>query len=387
MLQLTVEKNSFAGGEISPVLHRRHDLQRHPTAVARLENFVVLMESPLARAPGTRFIGALADETQPALLIPFLARRGDSRMLVLNAGKARVVVDDGFVQRGGGFYEFDVPWSSEAELDALRFGQSVDVMFVADGARPPRTITRMADDDFQVGLYDYRRGPFMAQNLDEARTIAASAVEGEITLTANFDAFQPGHAGALWRLDESDLSLVAFWSANETVTTADVSGAPPFSYPAASQRRFRGNVYAAVGEGGGVDSGPNAPTHDEGDVQSAAGKVKWRFLYRGHGFVRILEVLGARQARALVLERLPDSCAVSPTYRWREGAWSDARGWPDGVYLHERRIVWVRRDEIFMTRSGDFFDFEATGDDPADAINVRLVPPDGSLAAVRWIGP
>lgn len=385
--RITQHKGNFTSGELKKSLHAREDLGFYNNGAKRIENMIVLPEGGLTRRPGTRFVLELFDEDETGELIPFKFSRDDARMLCLNGGKGRVFKSGGFVESAPGApYQFDQPWSA-AELSKLRWFEVADLTFVADGAQP-KLVSRLADDDWTIADYAHINGPVRPQNVDIAKTIAVSALTGSIDLTANFDIFDPGHVGSIWRLDESDLSLVPYWTASESVTTG---GAPAVSY-----RRYRGNVYKAkpppgVVAGGAHDCGVNPPIQTFGDSQSQPDKIVWEFLYAGYGYVRITAVADAQHATADVIgvsrssqTALPDSLLSKPTYRWYEAAWSSLRGFPELVSYAQTRIAWFdHRGQFWITYAGDYYDFQFTPDD-SSAIVGQMLSIDGSVVQPQW---
>jgi hypothetical protein len=145
-------------------------------------------------------------------------------------------------------------------------------------------------------------------------------------------------------------------------------------------RRYNGNVYQAVN---GANSGLTPPTHTEGDVLSEPGGIVWRYRHRDRGFVRITAFTDTTHVTAEVLERLPDSVAVRPTYRWWEAAWSSVDGWPEGVLLIDRGLLFWRGRDFWMTTVDDDDDFDLTAL-PDSAIATALRSRDGALPTIMW---
>lgn len=381
-------KGNFTSGEIKKSLHAREDLGFYNNGAKRIENMVCLPEGGLTRRPGTRFVLEVTDEEETGVLLPFKFSRTDARVVLLNGGKGRVFKSGGYVETAPGSgvpYEFNQPWS-EAELSKLRWAEAADLIFMADGAWP-RQLSRISDTDWTLDYYDYFNGPVLTQNVDVAKTIEVSGVSGSITLTANFDIFQAGHVDSFWRLDESDLSLIPYWTASEAVTTG---GAPATSY-----RRYQGNVYKAnpppSSPDGAYDCGVNPPTQLYGEFQSEPNKIVWEFMYAGYGYVYITAVADAQHATADVIgvgraaqTVLPDSILAKPTYRWFEGAWSDVQGFPELVTFVQQRVAWIdQRGSFWMTRTGDYYDFQDTADD-ASAVFGQMLSIDGAVLQARW---
>lgn len=62
---------SFAGGEITPELFARLDLDKFQTGLAKARNFLILPHGPAANRPGFAFVNEAKDSTQNVKLIPF----------------------------------------------------------------------------------------------------------------------------------------------------------------------------------------------------------------------------------------------------------------------------------------------------------------------------
>lgn len=62
---------SFAGGEISPELYGRMDLDKYQTGLARCENFIVLPHGPVQNRPGFAFVNQVGNSSRKVRLIPF----------------------------------------------------------------------------------------------------------------------------------------------------------------------------------------------------------------------------------------------------------------------------------------------------------------------------
>ena len=72
---------SFSGGELSPRLYGRSDLQKYASGAECIENFIVRPEGGLMRRHGTRYAGRLRDNARRSRLIHFLLSKIQSYML------------------------------------------------------------------------------------------------------------------------------------------------------------------------------------------------------------------------------------------------------------------------------------------------------------------
>lgn len=371
MTSATLDRATFSAGELDPALHARKDLSRNQAGLKACENYVVMVEGGATRAPGTRFVLPLKDESQVGKLLPFEFSVDDNYMLAFNAGTMRVHRDGGVVVdplNPANPYELAVPFTA-ADLPNLRWAQTGDVIFIAWG-KQPKVLTRVDHDNWTIADYVNVRGPVEPQNTDTARTISASAATGTVTLTANTPTFLAGHVGSIWRLDEANLANVPTWKGNENGLSAG------------QLRRNAGKVYSVVS---GSDAGPNPPTHDEGDVLSGGVNVVWRYEHSGFGHVKITNVASPTSATATVIGKLPsDVVGPNATYRWYEAAWSDVKGWPKQVRLADSSLIWADGNRFWRTKATDLYDFEISTEDDS-AIATRIFSQDGKLVDIQWI--
>lgn len=85
---------SFGGGEISPRLYGRADLQKYQAAAAAIQNYIVRPEGGLQRRHGTRFAGETKDHTKRTRLIRFVFSTIQAYMLEFGDAYIRVWKDN-----------------------------------------------------------------------------------------------------------------------------------------------------------------------------------------------------------------------------------------------------------------------------------------------------
>lgn len=84
---------SFAGGEVTPELYGRLDLQKFQTGLALAKNFRVLPHGPADRRTGFKFIGEARTSASAVRLIPFQFSADQSAILEFGAGYIRFWVE------------------------------------------------------------------------------------------------------------------------------------------------------------------------------------------------------------------------------------------------------------------------------------------------------
>jgi hypothetical protein len=101
--------------------------------------------------------------------------------------------------------------------------------------------------------------------------------------------------------------------------------------------------------------------------------------------IQLTNIQSSTQAIGLILQDLDDgdpatSDDAGPTQDWDELAFSDARGWPVSVVFHQDRMVIGGARELpnalFMSKTGDHFDFDLGDGLDDDAISFRLAAND-----------
>lgn len=81
--------HAFSGGEVTPELFSRFDLQHVTQSLATCRNFEVLPHGPVRNRTGTEFIGEVKDSTQFTRLIPFSFNAVQTFAIQLGAGWIR----------------------------------------------------------------------------------------------------------------------------------------------------------------------------------------------------------------------------------------------------------------------------------------------------------
>lgn len=348
---------SFNGGEISPELQGRIDLAKYGTGVNYALNFILRDYGGAERRPAFGYLGQPKNPAFGARVIPFVFN--DTQAYVCEFGElyARFWMLGGQITSGGTPYEIATPYPF-ADIDRVQYAQSADVMWLTLQSKRIQTLTRSAHSSWAMANWASETGPFLDPNATTT-TLTPGAVTGTGTLTASAALFDANHIGAIFRIEEDDTNSYSMW-------------APAIAYTVGQVARYGANVYECTTAG---TTGAVAPTHTTGKRWDgkASASAEWLYLHSGYGVVRITSFSSATSVGYTVLSRLPSTSAVR---NWREGAFSDFRGWPAAVALSGERLWFAstptQPQTVWGSRIGAFDDF-TPGANADDAVTFTIV--------------
>ncbi len=146
----------FTAGELSPWLSTRIDLQAYQRGAALLQNFFVQPYGGLRRRHGTAFVGEPgAQEAEAIRLFAFHYSETDALMLEFFPGGMRVYRHGELLLKDNGEpYVLPVPWTTAAQISALRLLQVNDTLYATCPDCPP------------MGLYRYENTYWRCRELE-----------------------------------------------------------------------------------------------------------------------------------------------------------------------------------------------------------------------------
>lgn len=357
---------TMTAGEVSPSLYGRVDIARYASGLRRCRNFIVRPYGGVENRTGLRFVadaqGALDHRVVPFVYstqVAYVLILGD-RFIRFSSGGSEVTPPttaynagttyalDQYVTSGGITYrslqagnvghtpassplwwvadaglQITSPWTA-AQIRAVRYTQSADVLYFTHPDLHPRELRRLAANSFELRLYGNKEGPFLDLNNDESLLVSASAQQGTVTLTASAPLFTANAVGSQFYLETKDLGQVKPWVVGDRGITVG------------TLRRSDGKTYKAVTvpSGGGstwTETGPRQPVHEAGRSWDGPGDTKtngsqtwtvgveWEYVDSGYGVVEITSVASATSATGTVTKRLPQQVVggiAAPTNTW-----------------------------------------------------------------------
>ena len=229
MARVNAIQTNFTGGQISPRLFGRVDVESYRNSLKPLNNMIVYPQGGAGRRFGTMHVGegkdSAAGTDRKFRLVPFEYSDTNAYCLEFGHNYIRFYAQSAQVQSGGSAVEVSTTYT-DAQLDELQFAQSADVLYIAHRSHPVRQLVRNSATSFTLSEVVFVDGPYLDDNTT-ATTIAASATSGSVTLTASASFFTSSHVGALFRITNSGTTGYAKVTAftNATTVTAAVQSA------------------------------------------------------------------------------------------------------------------------------------------------------------------
>lgn len=327
---------------------------------------------------------------------------GDFWVQLSSLSQSKKIVDSITVESSGDM-ELSSPFI-EADLRKIRYDESADVIYIACKGYRQRKIERRGTRSWSIVVYEPEDGPFRNINVTTT-SISASAITGDITLTASQKLFKSSNVGSLFKLT----------SIGQKVAT-DANGADQWTNPikvtgvGASQRTFniiRSGTWSgtitlqrSVGEVGSwtdvTSYTTNATTtyNDGLDNQTiyyrigfksgnyTSGTASLELNYASGGLTGIAKITGYTNETTVSAAVLSDLGGTTGTTDWSESEWSDRRGYPSAVALHEGRLWWGGKTKIIGSISDAYESFDEDIEGDSAVINRSI----GSVLLIISIG-
>lgn len=294
-----------------------------------------------------------------------------------------------------GTVELTTPWGSD-DLDNVRYDQSADVVYTnCLNVKPHKIERRGTGRSWSVVEHTPDNGPFLAGRTSDAK-LGIAAKYGNTQMHASQPFFKPSQVGALfqithegqsgrWALGDIDAKTDVIevtgisdtgtpGTTNERRLTIAASGT--YSGQITIERSFDGPDFGFkqvtsdyVTTGSAQDTGTFTTVVDDRDDNvtvfyrarrstGSSGVAIINATYKSGsvtGTARVTSYNGTTEVDVEVLENFSDT---GSSENWVEGAWSERRGYPSAVALHEGRLAHAGNSNIWMSVSDDYENFD-----------------------------
>lgn len=170
---------AFSGGELSPFVDPRVDLEKYRSGCTELRNFIPNVFGGAFRRPGTIYLGeakhpdkkSRLEKFEFSVTTTFIIEFGDFYARFWTTGPNPQLIED--PENPGYPYEIITPWN-EDRVFQLQFAQLNDLVFISHGDTRPHILTRVANNDWSLA-------PVLEEwpaSLDENITMITMAVSG-----------------------------------------------------------------------------------------------------------------------------------------------------------------------------------------------------------------
>lgn len=155
-------QKSFNGGEISPTIHARNNLQRYENSVCTLQNGFVHAEGCVSNRQGTEYVNCAKFDTKKVRPIPFVFNTEQTYIIELGDKYARFYKDGGRIIYPSDYkdenlrglpVEIETPFS-EDDLFQIKYAQNADVLTLCCKGYVPQDLTRLSHYDWTITPID-----------------------------------------------------------------------------------------------------------------------------------------------------------------------------------------------------------------------------------------
>jgi hypothetical protein len=231
MAKVSPIQSNFNGGEVSPLIYGRPDLDKYQTGLRTCLNFIPMLQGPVERRPGTQHIVEVKTSSKATRLVPFEFSTEQAYVIEFGDLYIRFIKDRAQIVSGTAV-EVTTTYA-EADLFQLKFAQSADVLYVTHPTYPPRKIERASDTSWSITDIDFQDGPYLNTNAT-GTTLTLSGTSGSVTVTAsaatginNDTGFQTTDVGRLirWQDPANNWTWLEITArASTTSVTATIQG-------------------------------------------------------------------------------------------------------------------------------------------------------------------
>jgi hypothetical protein len=406
MQKVRVPITNFQFGEISDSTIMRTDSPIYQASAQRVENLLVRAEGGVVKRAGLRnlYDFNLVRDTTKRLqlrLMPFIFSDDERYIIAVEDAKVRCFrIENGTISlvatvtqdTNGNALPFD-----EEYLHEYTNAQSGDVLFICHPLFAPRMIIRTGLTSFECTPYSFDErsdGKEIYQPYSvfhpQSTTLDPSASSGSgVTFTTSTPYWTADHVGVTMRYGEAEFVITSISSTTVAVgnivselkirlsilnplRTTDTTAIIEVTQIA---HGFEGGETIVIEDAsavGGINASQINGTRTIGEIidkntYTITAGHNANLSEDGGGLVKIV--------------------THAPTHNWDEQSFSAVRGYPSAIEFHENRLCFAgtiqEPDAIWMSRIGEFFNFDVGEANDADSIN--LVAATGDVNEIRYL--
>lgn len=405
MANISVVQSSFVGGEISPSLYARTDIERYQNSVRQMVNMFPHAHGGFSNRGGTRFIGEAKYKDRYCRTIPFQFSVVQSYILELGRNYIRFYKDEGRIVESEKTIT-DITNDTEGVVTSAAHGYSDGdwVIIYAEG----------------ISLYD----KIVVVSDKTTDTFKIKDVDGNYIDTTSLGTFTSGVMNKIYEIattyDEGDLWLIKFSQSADTMyithptypirkltrtghtnwSIADVTIGPKITAPQSLTKSSGSGtgssfVVTAVSTDGEESVASNAVAGGAGDTFTwtapASGTVSYYNIFKDdtasgvYGWVGYAYNTTYTEPSAITIT--PDTSKVPPI---TNDPFSGTSNYPGCSTFFEQRLVFARTDNkpqtLFGSVIGGYENFNKSAP-VTDKDSYEFTMNATQMNEIRWIVP
>lgn len=406
MQKVRVPITNFQFGEISDSTIMRTDSPVYQASAQRVENLLVRAEGGVAKRAGLRNIhdfGITRDTTKrmQLRLMPFVFSDDERYIIAVEDAKVKcfrivngtvALVETLTQDTNADPLPFD-----EDYLHEYTYAQSGDVMFICHPLFAPRMIIRTSLTNFECTPFSFDERsdgkqiyqPYSVFHPPSA-TLNPSATSGNgVTFTTSINYWTADHVGVTMRYGESEFVITSITSAK--VAVGNIIDTLRIRLSVLNPlRTIDGSTTIEVTHiGHGFEGGESIVIEEA----SAVGGINANQINGTRTIDSIIDANSYRITAGSAANLSEDGGGLvkvrthAPSHNWDEQSFSAVRGYPAAIEFHENRLCFAgtiqEPDTIWMSKIGDFFNFDVGKAEDTDSIN--LVAATGDVNEIRYL--
>ena len=218
-MRATWIQSNFNAGEWSPQLSGRVDLPKRKNALSSCINYILLLQGPLTRRPGTGYVAGVLGNDTSVRLQRFEFSTTQAYVLEFTSNAIRFYANGGQLLNGSVPYTVATTYLA-SELQGLCFTQSDDVLFIAHVNHPPATLSRLGAINWVLAPIVFVDGPYIPRNVSPNKMSASTSVIGAsatlnigtVAAVNNGLGFQASDVGRFVRIRNEAATPATLWS-------------------------------------------------------------------------------------------------------------------------------------------------------------------------------
>ena len=377
-------QNAFSGGEASPEMYGRVDIDRYRTMLKSCRNGIVHPQGGWSNRPGFKMIARVKNDLNSgARAVKFVFSETQAYVLEFGDYYVRFYKNRAQILSSGSPYTVVTPYPI-SDVPDLQFEQSADTIYITHNKYQQQTLSRYSDTDWRLEAYISDDGPFLDENTDDSISLTLASASGNgIIMVSTKDLFTTAQVGGLWRVTH----YVSANKVTEAFGSATVSSSIPCftTWRLISHGTWTGSFQVEKSTDGGStwtalqvfssanDFNANTSGTEDPSVNLKPFLVRINFTAYTSGtanidlstdshyndaFVRIASFVNTKQVTVDIKQA---TIANTATFTWAEGAWSDYRGWPKLSRFFLDRLVFAcsvyQPMTEWMSMSGNYTSF------------------------------